>query len=118
MGTQQVINLSNIPQSLYDEYPSFGPLLEYILNPIEEADIHRRKFFKYVTGTQYSPSEILILLTNSKISSNLHEGQPFFPHTCFSQLDLYKKPDNSNVVMTIDDINRAFIETSNLSTEE
>jgi uncharacterized protein YjbI with pentapeptide repeats len=83
------------------EYPALGPLLDYILDPSEEADINRRKFVKYVCGTEYSASEILVILKDAEIAfntinKNKLNGLPFFPHTCFSTLDLFKKPSSRN----------------------
>jgi WD40 repeat protein len=86
-------DLSSRPEELFDMYPAFKPLLEYILNPSEEANENRKTFVKYVTGTEYSPAEILIKLTNNIMNSGLHRGQPFYGHSCCCTIDLYKAPE-------------------------
>ena len=98
---EQFLNLDNIPESLYGEYSVLRPLLEYILNPAEAADINRRKFVKYVAGTEYTLCRILISLQTGEITfkminrTKLYE-LPFLAHTCFSTLDLFKTPLSPN----------------------
>jgi WD40 repeat protein len=115
---QEILDLSNIPESLNNLYPALRPLLEYILNPNAEADNNRRKFVQFVTGTQYSISNILILLTNSVISPQLHDDSPFYVHTCFSTIDLYKRPDNYNKQINIKTINGLITHGSGLYVED
>ncbi len=86
-------DLSSIPKRLFKNYPAFKPLLEYILNPSEEANENRKTFVKYVTGTVYSPAEIVIKLTDDTMGPELHRGQPFYGHSCFCAIDLYKAPE-------------------------
>ena len=118
LDNQKILDLSNIPESLNNLYPALRPLLKYILNPNAEADNNRRKFVQFVTGTQYSISEIKILLTNSVISPQLHCNSPFFVHTCFSTIDLYKRPDNYNKQINIKTINGLITHGSGLYVED
>ena len=98
---EQFFNLDNIPESLYGEYSALRPLLEYILNPAEAADINRRKFVKYVAGTEYTLCRILISLQTIEIPFKMSNRTklyelPFLAHTCFSTLDLFKTPLSRN----------------------
>jgi hypothetical protein len=102
---REVLDLSSIPASLNQIYPAFGPLLEYILNPTEEGNENRKTFVKYVTGTEYSPAEITILLTDTTMQRGLHNGQALYGHSCSSQIDLYMAPRNYNGVITGNNIN-------------
>ena len=84
-----------------EEYPALGPLLEYILNPDKAADINRRKFVKYVAGTEYTLCQIDIILKNEEIPFDRNNRTklyrlPFLAHTCFSTLDLFKTPLSRN----------------------
>ena len=99
--SEEFLDLTNIPEELLAKYPTLSPLLNYILNKSEEADINRRKFVKYVSGTEYSSSEMLILLCNTEIPFDMiNENKlyrlPFLAHTCFSTLDLFLLPDSGN----------------------
>jgi uncharacterized protein YjbI with pentapeptide repeats len=102
---REVLDLSSIPESLKQIYPAFGPLLEYILNPSEDANENRKTFVKYATGTEYSPAEIIISLTNTTMQRGLHNGQALYGHSCSSQIDLYMAPRNYNGVITGNNIN-------------
>ena len=98
---EEFLKLDRIPQSLYGKYPAFGPLIEYILNPSAAADINRRKFVKYVAGTEYTFCLIDISLQNREIPAKNAAGTklyelPFLPHTCYSTLDLYITPSSRN----------------------
>jgi hypothetical protein len=98
---EEFLNLDRIPQSLYGKYPAFGPLIEYILNPSAAADINRRKFVKYVAGTEYTFCDIDISLKNREIPAKNAAGTklyelPFESHTCFSALYLWKTPSSRN----------------------
>ena len=99
------INLQAIPGELLSEYPALKPLLEYILNPSEEADENRRTFTKYVAGTEYYTGELRIILTRHVISRGLHRGSPFYGHSCDCRVDLFRAPVNYNGKITINDIN-------------
>jgi WD40 repeat protein len=107
--TREIIDLSSIPEDekykLYATYPAFKPLLDYILNPHEEANENRKTFVNYVTGTAYSPAEILIILTNNIMNPRLHDGQPFYGHSCSSIIDLYKAHEKFNGKITTNIIN-------------
>ena len=99
--TGEFLNLDNIPESLYGEYTALRPLLEYILNPAEAADINRRKFVKYVAGTEYTLCRILISLQTVGIPYKMSNRTklyelPFLAHTCFSTLDIFKTPISRN----------------------
>jgi len=120
--TREPIDIKSIPQNLLDIYPALRPLSEYILNQSEEGDNNRKTFVKYVAGTEYYPGEIVIKLTNSTMSSGLHRGQPFYGHSCFSGIDLYKAPPNFRGEITQNVINTQLKATtssnSNLRAEE
>jgi uncharacterized protein YjbI with pentapeptide repeats len=102
---REVLDLSRIPPSLNQIYPAFGPLLEYILNPTEVGNENRKTFVKYATGTEYSPAEITILLTDTTMQRGLYNGQALYGHSCSSQIDLYMAPRNYNGVITGNNIN-------------
>jgi hypothetical protein len=86
-------------------YPAFKPLLDYILNPDEEANENRKTFVKYVTGTEYSPAEILIKLTDDIIRPELYGGQLFYGHSCSSTIDLFRASERFNGKITTNIIN-------------
>ena len=96
--TEMIVDLDNIPQSLFTEYPAFRSLLEYIISDPS----NRRKFLKYVAGTEYTLCKLLIILKNTeipfKIASNGTKiyDLPFLAHTCFNTLDLFKSPRSVN----------------------
>ena len=100
--TGMVVDLGNIPESLFREYPAFRSLLEYILDPSENRNENRRKFVKYVAGTEYTFCNILIILKNREIPFRTASNGtkiydlPFFVHTCFNTLDLFKSPGSRN----------------------
>ena len=102
---REVLDLNSIPPSLKQIYPAFGPLLDYILNPTEDGNENRKTFVKYATGTEYSPAEITILLTDTTMQRDLHNGQALYGHSCSSQIDLYMAPRNYNGVITGNNIN-------------
>jgi hypothetical protein len=52
------------------------------------------------------------------MSPRLHKNQPFYGHTCFSTIDLYRKPHNYTGVITKNIINIQLKTSSNLSAEE
>jgi WD40 repeat protein len=117
--TGEIIDLSSIRENLFREYPAFKPLLEYILNPSKEANENRKTFVNYVTGTEYSPAQILIKLTDDTISPELHSEQPFYGHSCENTIDLYRAPSNFRGVITQNEINTQLKATiSNLIAEE
>jgi uncharacterized protein YjbI with pentapeptide repeats len=97
----EILDLSKRNSFPVREYPALGPLLDYILDPNEEADINRRKFVKFVCGTEYDASQILVILKEQEIPfklnnrSKLYE-EPFLAHTCYSTLDLFKFPSSGN----------------------
>jgi hypothetical protein len=101
----EIINLSSGQGALFDIYPAFQPLLKYILNPSDEANENRKTFVKYVTGTVYSPAEILIKLTNDTIHPRLFNGLPFYGHSCFNTIDLFRAPPNFKGEITQNVIN-------------
>jgi uncharacterized protein YjbI with pentapeptide repeats len=102
---REVLNLSSIPAGLIQIYPAFGPLLEYILNPTEDGNENRKTFVKYATGTEYSPDEIVIKLTNDFMHPDIHNGQALYGHSCFASVDLYIAPRNYNGIITGNNIN-------------
>jgi hypothetical protein len=53
----KVLDLSRIPPDLYQVYPGLKPLLDYILNPSEDAN--RKIFTKYVAGTEYFQGQLM-----------------------------------------------------------
>jgi hypothetical protein len=98
--TQEFLNLQKV-QSLYGVYPALRPLLEYVLDPSENGNKNRRKFVKYVAGTEYTLCRILISLQNEEIPFDMSNRTkiyklPFLAHTCFSGLDLFKNPASKN----------------------
>jgi len=100
--TGMVVDLGNIPESLYGVYPALRPLLDYILDQSENGNENRRKFVKYVAGTEYTLCNILIILKKTEIPfRTANNGTkiydlPFFVHTCFNTLDLFKSPSSRN----------------------
>jgi hypothetical protein len=91
----QQLNLENIEPE-FANYPYLESMLKYILG---DDDENRIKFVKYLTGSQFSPSKLIIELSNIEISSLLNQpyyGQPFVPHTCFGSIELFKKPTTFN----------------------
>lgn len=93
----EILNLGNI-QSEYDNYPYLESMLKYILGD-ESSDEDRIKFVKYLTGSQFYPSLLIIELSNIEISSltnGPYYGQPFVAHTCFGSIELFKKPTTFN----------------------
>jgi WD40 repeat protein len=100
--TGMVVDLGNIPEFLYTEYPALRPLLDYILDQSENGNENRRKFVKYVAGTEYTLCRILILLQTVEIPFRTASNGtkiydlPFFVHTCFNTLDLFKSPSSRN----------------------
>lgn len=125
---EQQIILQNQNQNtitrLYHEYPALQPLLEYIIGP-QSTDENRRKFIGFVTGTEYSPSDINILLSNKRIPLiNFGNGTsiydlPFDVHTCDSRIDLLKIPISANYTQRINQnfINSEIIKGSGLGTK-
>jgi hypothetical protein len=103
--TREILDLSNIPPELFRIYPAFHPLLEYILDESKEGNENRKNFVKYVTGTEYSPAEILIKLTDNTMRPTLYGGQPFYGHSCSNTIDLYKAPERFNGKITKNLIN-------------
>jgi hypothetical protein len=98
--TSQFLNLHQ-DQSLYEKYPALHPLLEYILDSSKNGDENRRKFVKYVAGTEYTLCRILLSLQTVEIgyrtiNRNKIYELPFLAHTCFSSLDLFKTPRSKN----------------------
>ena len=85
---REILDLSNIPLFLIQMYPSLGPLFDYIFRPGKEEDINRRNFVKFVCGTEYSDSEISIILKDEEIPFNdLSNGSklyrlPYSKETC------------------------------------
>jgi hypothetical protein len=102
---EEILDLSRIPGGLSQIYPAFEPLLLYILKPGDEGNENRKTFVKYVTGTEYSPAEILIKLTDSTMRPNLYRGLPFYGHTCSNAIDLFRAPHNFEEVITQNVIN-------------
>jgi hypothetical protein len=100
------------------DYPALFPIVDYILDPNEEADDNRRKFIRLCTGTQYSNAIITILLTNNFISPALHKGKPFYVHSCFNRIDLFKNPGNKNIVINKNYLNTLITFGADLSSEE
>ncbi len=103
--TSEILYLSSIPPELFRIYPAFHPLLEYILDESKEGNENRKNFVKYVTGTEYSPAEILIKLTDQIMMTSLHSGQPFYGHSCSNTIDLYRKHERFNGIITKNIIN-------------
>lgn len=98
--TSEFLNLQQA-QSLYEQYPALQPLLEYILDSSKNGDENRRKFSKYVAGTEYTLCRILLSLQTVEIgyrtiNRNKIYELPFLAHTCFSSLDLFKTPRTGN----------------------
>jgi hypothetical protein len=94
---KQELNLENI-KSEFDNYPYLESMLKYILGD-ESSDENRIKFVKYLTGSQFSTSKLIIELSNVEISSLSNKpyyGQPFVAHTCFGSIKLFKKPTRFN----------------------
>lgn len=94
-----------ISKDHYQEYPALKPLVDYIFNSSEEGSENRKAFIKYVTGTEYSPAEILIKLTDNTMRPDLYRGLPFYAHTCSNTVDLFRKPENFEEVITEEVIN-------------
>ena len=98
--TGMVVDLDNIPPSLFTEYPAFRSLLEYII--LEPSKSNRIKFLKYVAGTEYTLCKLLIILKNQQIPFKIANNGtkiydlPFLAHTCFNTLDLFKSPSFGN----------------------
>ena len=119
--TQQFLDLQEV-QSLYGVYPALLPLLEYVLDRSENGNKNRRKFVKYVAGTEYTLCRILISLQNVEIPSDMSNRTkiyrlPFLAHTCSSALDLYKTPASKNYheVWTVARIDEEITKGSGLS---
>ena len=103
--TNKILDLNSIPAHLFRIYPAFKPLLDYILDIGEKGNENRKTFVKYVTGTEYSPAEILIKLTDNTMRPALYGGQPFYGHSCSNTIDLYKAPERFNGKITKNLIN-------------
>jgi hypothetical protein len=127
-ATEQRIILQNQNQNtiaqLYAEYPALLPLLQYILGP-ESTDENRRKFIRFVTGTEYSPSVINIILDRKRIPViDLGNGAstydlPFAVHTCDFRIDLLRNPSSANYTQQINQnfINSEITKGSGLGTK-
>jgi len=100
--TGEILDISRIPVALFGIYPALQSLLHYISYPNDE---NRKTFVKYVTGTEYSPAEILIKLTNNTMDPGLHNGLPFYGHSCSNTIDLYRAPPNFEGEITQNIIN-------------
>ena len=103
--TRQILDLRNLTQELFGIYPAFHPLLEYILDESKEGNENRKTFVKYVTGTEYSPAELLIKLTDETMMETLYGGQPFYGHSCSNTIDLFKASKGFNGKITKNIIN-------------
>ena len=86
----EVLDLSRIPPDLYQVYPGLKPLLDYILNPSEDAN--RKIFTKFVSGTKYYPGQLKISLTNQRMSPGLYNYSPFFSNSCDTRVDMFRVP--------------------------
>jgi hypothetical protein len=98
--TQQFLNLQQV-QAFYGVYPALRPLLEYVLDPTENGNENRKKFVKYVAGTEYTLCRILISLQTVEIPFKMSNRTkiyelPFLAHTCFNTFDLFKSPRSGN----------------------
>ena len=105
--TDQIIDSPSIPEELCRIYPALRPLSDYISDDSPEGDNKRRTFTKYVSGTEYFPGDIRILLTNQTMSPRLYDNSPFFSHTCFNRLDLFRAPIDFRGEITVNSINLA-----------
>jgi len=94
--TNEIIDFKAIPKIFYKLYPALKALLQYIFDESLEGDNKRKIFTKYVAGTEYFPGELFIKLTNTIMNSRLHNGQPFYGHSCTLTIDLYLEPSNYN----------------------
>ena len=99
----EVLDLSSIPTELFQVYPGLKPLLDYILNPSEDAN--RKIFTKYVARTEYFPGQLKIRLTNETMSPSRYHNSPFFGHTCSKTLYIFIAPSNYNGEITQNVIN-------------
>ncbi len=119
--TSNLLNLDEV-KSFYEEYPALHPLLDYILDSGKNGDANRRKFVKYVAGTEYTFCTILILLGTLQIpfyknKNKLYEFYelPFKAQTCFSTLNLFKTPPNYQEKWTVERINEEITKGSRLA---
>jgi hypothetical protein len=103
--TDQIIDSASIPEELCRIYPALRPLSDYISDDSPEGDNKRRTFTKYISGTEYFPGDIRILLTNQTMSPRLYDNSPFFSHTCFNRLDLFRAPQDFQGEVTVNSIN-------------
>lgn len=96
------IDINNIPEILFDSYPALRPFIEYIMGH-KSTDQNRKRFIQFITGTEYSVGVIKIILIDSTVPFQQHKnGQIMFrlpfnnPSTCFSYIDLFRRPDSGN----------------------
>ena len=68
---------------------NLGLIIDYIS---EDNDNNRRKFNKYVTGSEYNDSKIEL-----KFYSYDNEIGPINAHTCFNSLEVYKSPEFNTI---------------------
>jgi len=101
----EVLDLNRIPPDLYQVYPGLKPLLDYILNPSEDANENRKIFTKYVAGTEYFPGQLKISLTNQTMSPEFYNDLPFFGHSCDNRVDMFRVPPNYRGEITQNVIN-------------
>jgi len=93
----EIMNRNN--SEIFSIYPYLKPLLKYISEENEEGNIKRKKFIKFVTGSETSISPIKIKLVNSEIPFKTNKETkifelPFLVHTCSSTIDLYRIPED------------------------
>jgi WD40 repeat protein len=96
------IDINNIPENLLHSYPALRPFIEYIMGH-KSTDQNRKRFIQFITGTEYSVGEIKIFLIDSTVPFQQRKnGQIMFrlpfnnPSTCFSYIELFKRPDSGN----------------------
>jgi len=101
----EVLDLTRIPAELFQIYPALKPLLYYILSESEDGNENRKIFIKYVSGTEYFPGQLKILLTNQTMSPDIHHNSPFYGHSCTNTLDMFRAPQNYSGEITKNVIN-------------
>ena len=93
----------NIPtnfntNNFVNAYPNLKILLKYIN---QTDDIYRKKFNKWLTGSEYSNATLKLFVHNSQNNS------PYSVHTCFNYIDIYTTNETINTINSLNkDINK------------
>jgi WD40 repeat protein len=99
---QKIIDIKDISRELFMLYPALKPFIDYIIGP-NSTDETRKKFVKFITGSEYSTDVIKMYLLSDEIPSNKRKNEtikfrlPFDPpSTCFSTISLLQRPTSGN----------------------